>query len=349
MTRFHVARYGVAILLVTPGVSGLGVIPDSPVPEEPALQLDVSVTPDSLVQEEPILQFDVGETSRPVAQENTPLQAEARNGRIAFSWSDIFTIKPDGSAKKRLTNPRKESAQPEWSPDGSQIVFVCGGGYYAHARGQEICVMNADGSGRRRLTFNDTADDDPSWSPDGQWIVFTRNHGEPLEYETKLEIHKMRSDGSDDQRLTSNETYEFAPAWSPDGSHIAFESDGALGTDSGIYTMNPGGGDVQKLIDEIDRHEGQPDWSWDGTKLAYSESWVIYSYDLASGETSEIARGISPSWSPNGRWIVFHWFSERRQQDYLRKVRLSDGYVTTIHRGPGYVPDWGPKRVTQGA
>jgi TolB protein len=202
--------------------------------------------------------------------------------------------------------------------------------------------MNADGSGRRRLTSDNFGDDDPAWSPDGDWIVFTRNHGDASEYDTKNEIHKMRVDGTDEQQLTSNLQYEANPAWSPDGSRIAFYGNGLGRLDGGIYVMNPDGSDVEALLDDVDEYEDEPDWSPDGSQIVYAPGWNICILDIATGEISRIATGISPSWSPDGKWIVYSYFSEKRQKDFLRKMRPAGGEFVTVHRGRGFVADWGP-------
>src|SRR5690348_32196 len=69
-----------------------------------------------------------------------------KNGRIAFvQWPDIFTMNPDGTDVKQLTNvgPDSWAFWQSWSPDGKQIAFSKVGP--PDFLGQ-IWLMNADGS-----------------------------------------------------------------------------------------------------------------------------------------------------------------------------------------------------------
>ena len=66
------------------------------------------------------------------------------NPKLKYWWvSELFRVNVDGSAKRRLT----DGAQPAWSPDGKQILFV--GRRNSNA---DLWIMNADGTGQRRLT-----------------------------------------------------------------------------------------------------------------------------------------------------------------------------------------------------
>lgn len=56
---------------------------------------------------------------------------------------DIYTVAPDGSGRRNLTQDTADQYQPRWSPDGSEIVF---------GRGGDVYVMNVDGSNVRNLT-----------------------------------------------------------------------------------------------------------------------------------------------------------------------------------------------------
>jgi TolB protein len=64
----------------------------------------------------------------------------------------------DGSGQTAVTSGAF-SADPMWSPDGSQIAFR------QHAGGNaDIYVMNSDGSGVKQLTTHPAHDDNPAWA-----------------------------------------------------------------------------------------------------------------------------------------------------------------------------------------
>lgn len=85
--------------------------------------------------------------------------------QIAFSGDsdtgrDIFTMNPDGSNLRRLTENRGVNEDPSWSPDGRYIVFSSNrdGGFHLY-------IMNSSGFNQRRISFQKGEQTDPSWSP----------------------------------------------------------------------------------------------------------------------------------------------------------------------------------------
>ena len=74
---------------------------------------------------------------------------------------NIYTIRPDGSDVRQLTDNDWNNRGPAWSPDGNQIIFSSD--QYDHQ--EDIFVMNADGSDRRRLTSSEAWEIEPVWQP----------------------------------------------------------------------------------------------------------------------------------------------------------------------------------------
>jgi Tol biopolymer transport system component len=126
------------------------------------------------------------------------------NTGTEVNGNDVFVMNADGTGQTNLTNnPGLWDEFPDWSPDGSKIVFArcCDGRY-------EIYAMNPAGSGVTRLTDNPTEDYLPVWSPDGKKVAFISDR------DGSDEIYVMNADGGGQARLT-NDTLAFS-GWSLD-------------------------------------------------------------------------------------------------------------------------------------
>jgi Tol biopolymer transport system component len=115
--------------------------------------------------------------------------------------------------------------QPNWSPDGTKIVFVKG-----ELDVNDIFVMNADGSEQQKIIEGFFSS--PVWSPDGTKFALT------CEDNISEDVCVVNADGSELKRLTQAQTLEFNydPAWSPDGTKILFVRDAGL---CGIFDFGP--------------------------------------------------------------------------------------------------------------
>ena len=96
---------------------------------------------------------------------------------VRFSTSNIYMLNAGGTGQPtQLTDDTRNERSPEWSPDGSRIVYMCPSNEPTITT-FEICVINADGEDRVQLTNNTVGDLGPHWSPDGQHIVLQRAVG----------------------------------------------------------------------------------------------------------------------------------------------------------------------------
>ena len=181
-------------------------------------------------------------------------------------------------------------------------------------RNSEIYLMDDDGKNPRNLTNHPDRDVAPSWSPDGKRIAFISNR------DGNREIYVMDADGGNQQNITNHPDRDSSPSWSPDGKRIAFVSyrDGLLDIHgfptSEIYVMDADGENQQNITNN--RHD---DWA--------------------------------PSWSPDGKRIVFisyregHFigdFEEITSEIYVMDVDGGNQQRLTENRKNDESPSWSP-------
>ena len=166
----------------------------------------------------------------------------APDGLITFTSlrdgdMEIYTMKPDGSDVKRLTNRAGPDGGPFFSYDGTKIVFrgrsLQSGEELDEFRSLlkdglwrptelELFVMDRDGSNLRQLTTLGGANFAPSWHPDGKRIIFASNMADPNGRD--FDLYLVNVDGSGLERITYNDTFDGFPMFSPDGRHLVFAS-----------------------------------------------------------------------------------------------------------------------------
>jgi Tol biopolymer transport system component len=213
----------------------------------------------------------------------------------------------------RLTTGSAVDLDPKWSPDSTRIVFSRGMSDIPDFFHQQIFIMNADGTGEAQLTFPTMSppesNADPAWLADGR-ILFTstRDHNTNI-YDT--EIYVMNADGTNQVRLTNHAGPDFNPASSPDGTKIVF----ARGTPAHIWVMNADGSGPVELTGGAAGENQWPVWSPDGTSIAFTSDragsgyWQLYVMDADGTDVTQItvdaADSVTPSWSPDGEWLVY--------------------------------------------
>lgn len=275
-----------------------------------------------------------------------------QNGRIAFHKYDgthddeIYTVSPNGSGLKQLTDSPRQDYSPAWSPDGSKIV-------YSKYRNPdtELFILDTQTGRSTRLTYNDIPDNDPAFSPDGSKVAFVSFRG--TQDGSNADIFVMDASGGGVKRLTDTPgVREESPAWSPDGSKIAFE-----GKSDNIWVMDAsdGSGQTNLTPGSARSGDGEPSWSPDGSRVAfdgYDGDGDIFTVKAdGSGKTNvtdtSLAYEAQPAWAPNGKRLAFVTNDEGNNDVWTIKADGTDRRVVTdTPRVSEYYPDWGPKPAT---
>jgi TolB protein len=116
----------------------------------------------------------------------------------------------NGTGAHALELPGKRvRSNPNWSPDGHDIVFSQALTSAPDLTGS-IYTVRANGTTLKQLTNppRGVSDEDPEWSPDGTKIVFTR-------YGTNFQgaVYVMNADGSEVRRLSPQTANDTSPSW----------------------------------------------------------------------------------------------------------------------------------------
>jgi hypothetical protein len=156
--------------------------------------------------------------------------------KIAFNREDggcchplVWVMNADGTGQANLTrvhtsDPFVNENNPEWSPDGTRLVFWKDDPSLGYT--DEVFTMNANGTGVTRLTQTQPGDNAwPVWSPDGTKIAFVSWRDEP----TKGDLFVMNVDGTgaapvrplpSDRRDLGQLSWQPLPNRPPDCSHV---------------------------------------------------------------------------------------------------------------------------------
>jgi Tol biopolymer transport system component len=269
-------------------------------------------------------------------------------GKIAFVSDrdgnrEIYTIDSTGDNLTRITNDPAQDHNPDWSPDGSKILFesIRAGGQF------DLYTITSDGSNLIRLTDCPRGCTDGAWSPDGAEIAYAAHdqYGNPS-------LFIMNADGTNPRQITNDQGLDYAPSWSPDGTKIVFEREIIDWPDRyfAIYVVNADGSNLSMLYDsqEWDR---DPVWSPDGTKIAflsiqdgYSQLFTMQSDGSDVKRLTYLDDAVSvfyPSWSPDGRYISLT-ISAVARDIYLFPVEQGEAIYLTNDNAAEFFTDWSP-------
>jgi TolB protein len=209
--------------------------------------------------------------------------------------SNIWRVNADGSELIPITKATAwmaDSNNPQWSPDGTKIVFQSRRDLeltdaLADNFTFNIWRVNFDGSELTpitRVSVQVAHSYNPQWSPDGSKIVFQSARSldgtDAAHPNLTVNIWRVNADGLGLIPITlvnAARTDSEEPQWSPDARQIAFHSkrklDGSdgLGVTSNIWRVNADGSGLTRLttITVLGADCYSPQWSPDGNKIVF--------------------------------------------------------------------------------
>lgn len=279
----------------------------------------------------------------------TILYTDVYSGRGGEDSGDLWSIRPDGSGKRRVTRSAGSQLDGTWSPDGHRIVMYSSPGFpYANMAG--VWTTKPDGTNRE---FVVRAAGSPSWHPTKRWASkpvpkSAPASGQRIAYVAAsvagYDLFTVRPDGTAIEQLTATGKAH-SPAWSPDHTQIAYGSHG----DYGIWVV-----DVRTRSRHRVSDLGYPwgfslAWSPDGNQLAWPEANELIVYGLRTHQRTSVpletdgSFPLYPTWSPDGRQIAFAQQSSSGGRE-IAVVSARGGQVRrVVHlRGDGTHLNWSP-------
>jgi len=128
----------------------------------------------------------------------------------------IWTMHPDGSSLKQITNGHGDDREPRISPDGATIVFASDRAFKGN---YDIWTVNIATGALKQITSAEADEYEPTWSPDGAKIAFTGGTGIAGKTIESIDL----ATGQQTTAATSiAEGRVDAPSYSPDGKSLAY-------------------------------------------------------------------------------------------------------------------------------
>jgi len=313
-----------------------------------------------------------GETPQPtdiptLAPTALPTPIGGGVGEIAFvsmrtGLPQIYVMDIFGKILRQVTNESQGACQPDWSPDGSQIVYVspCKEKRSDNAyQGASLYIVNNDGSDKRNLPASLGGDFEPAWSPDGKRIAFTSLR------DGYYEIYMYNLETNQTTRLTKSQglagaIYARMPAWSPFGSQLVYvlKRQGL----SQIWVTTDGDANLPKPNEQLVKSGNTftdflPVWTRDGEYIVFSQTnleasapaWLMsLRYEERAAKQAvrlpfENLPVVDVSFSPDGQWLVYESWPDVTNHDiYIASVTGASRQRLTTDPSYDFDPVWRP-------
>ena len=235
---------------------------------------------------------------------------------------DLYRVKPDGSGLERLTTDPAYDDQAAFSPDGNRLVFVS----TRHGGTSDLWIMDLSTRRAIALTSGTGGDFRPSWSRDGKWIAFSSDRSNAFpsghgrwERLQLTDIYIVHPDRSGLKKITQSGNFCGSPKWMSDSRHVVAYCMTAEQTLAN-RVANPEPGNDTRLV-SIDATTGVssdlaagPGVKIDPSPLPGNDVGYVRKDKAGTGAGIYYTSGKRgpqgdirvASWSPDGKYVVFH-------------------------------------------
>ncbi len=265
----------------------------------------------------------------------------------AESTLEILTI---GDKNRTIVMHTKDLIEaPNWSRDGSTLLYNSGGHLYALPVTGGTPVRLESGPLKKM-------NNDHGYSPDGKWIAVS----DQTQADNQSRIHILPATGGT-PRLITPAGPSYWHGWSPDGKTLAYIAN--RGGDYDVYTVPVEGGPETRLttapgLDDGAEYSPDGKWIWfNSVRSGNMKLWRMHADGSGAEQMTREAdtRDWFPHPSPDGKWIAYIAFGtdvavgdHPANKDVTLKLLPAEGgepvVLTKLFGGQGTinVPSWSP-------
>lgn len=218
-----------------------------------------------------------------------------------YRQTHIALVSTSGGMPTIYSN-RGQETQPQWSPDGSRLVYVSDQGDAEQSK-RELWVGRADGSDRRRLTdFGSGEAFTPRWSPNGEKIAYV--------YAATDNVHQLMivaSTGGSTQSLYTSGVTLLDYDWQADSKSIVASLMGFQGVANNtlwLFSLDNPATPIYMFPTVVPNYFDFPRFSADGRWLAFRQTYQLTLYDWQTSTLqvypATFSNNSAPVWSSVG-------------------------------------------------